>query len=148
MAEPGEKLKAGGISRAKKGFEESRLSALGISKIKWWDKWKELEEVERKRVITFISLGIAVSSSTTKRRFTSRISEDSLSGGSMEESKTQRSHGLSTKGGQSTKKTNESSARTTPSTTPNVTKNPFIPTDYNEGEMMQPLPLLKILDLR
>jgi len=89
MAERGEKLKAEGISRAKKGFEESRLSALGISKMKWWDKWKELEEVERKRVIAFISPGIAVSSSTTKRRSMGGISEDSLSRVSMEESKTQ-----------------------------------------------------------
>jgi hypothetical protein len=34
MAECGEKLKAGVISRAKKGFEESRLSALGLSRMK------------------------------------------------------------------------------------------------------------------
>lgn len=87
MAERGEKLKAGVISRAK-GFEESRLSALGISKMKRWNEWKELEEIERKRVIALISSGIAVSSAT-KRRSTGGISEDSLSRVSMEESKTQ-----------------------------------------------------------
>jgi hypothetical protein len=37
--------------------------------------------------------------------------------------------------------------RTTPSTTPNITKNLFMPTDYDEGEIMQPLPPLKIPDL-
>ena len=89
MAECGEKLKAGVISRAKKGFGESRLSALGISRMKQCDEWKELEEIGRKRVIALISSGIAVSLSTTKRRSTGGISEDSLSRVSMEESKTQ-----------------------------------------------------------
>ncbi|KAI9662204.1 MAG: hypothetical protein M1829_006186 [Trizodia sp. TS-e1964] len=133
-AERGEKLKA-----AQAG--ESRLSAIGISRVRRWEEWKEKQGNERSRVIAIHSPGIAISSS--QRRSTGVDSERSSSGMSVEDSKANATRHfeekVEAKGG--------SSNKTTPSTTPNLANNPFhadrdssTPTEYGGAQKLHPLP--------